>query len=102
MTKYKAPTDAQVREALRKIPTLQLRRTFFEGLKNPLWVKPLTTNGAFKNPPDPEITDDGLMRDIYWPEITYLIRVASEVPTAVVDVLLKLDKSNNAWVRRGV
>lgn len=102
MAGYVAPTEAQVKEALRRIPTLQLRRAFFEGLKNPLWVTPLDKAGAFKNPPEPELTSDGLIRDTYWPEIGYLIRVAPEVPAAVIDVLLKLTKSNNAWVRRGV
>jgi hypothetical protein len=102
MAGYVAPTEEQVREALRRIPTLQLRRAFFEGLKNPLWVTPLAKAGAFQNPPDPEITSDGLIRDVYWPEINYLIRVAPEVPAAVVDVLLKLKKSRNAWFRRGV
>ncbi|MCV7254719.1 hypothetical protein H7J86_21390 [Mycobacterium hackensackense] len=99
--RFKAPTEEQVREVVRKIPTLQLRRAFFEGLKNPLWVEPLAKQGVFSNPPEPEVADDGLIRDVYWPEIEYLVRVAKDVPEAVVDVLLKLGKSNNAWVRRG-
>ncbi len=102
MARFQAPTDSQVKEALRRIPTSQLRRAFFEGLMNPLWVFPLSREGAFNNPPEPEKTEDGLIRDTYWPEINFLIRVAPEVPEAVVDVLLKLNKSNNAWVRRGV
>jgi hypothetical protein len=102
MATFQTPTEAQVREALRRIPTIQLRRAFFEGLKNPLWVAPLAKEGAFGNPPEPEATDDGLIRDVYWPEINYLTRVAPDAPAAVVDVLLKLQKSNNAWVRRGV
>lgn len=101
LANFQAPTEAQVKEVLRKIPSQQLRRAFFEGLKNPLWVKPLEKEGAFRNPPEPELTDDGLIRDIYWPEINYLVRVAPEAPSAVVDVLLTLTKSNNPWVRRG-
>lgn len=102
MATYQTPTDDQVKEALRRIPTPQLRRAFFEGLKNPLWVGPLAKQGVFNDPPEPERTDEGLTRDIYWPEIDYLVRVAPEAPSAVVDILLKLGKSNNAWVRRGV
>lgn len=101
MVKFQAPTDAQVKEVLRKIPSQQLRRAFFEGLKNPLWVTPLAREGAFSNPPDSQVMEDGLIRDVYWPEIGYLIRVAPEAPAAVVDVLLKLANSNNPWVRRG-
>jgi hypothetical protein len=102
MVKYQAPSGNQVKEALRRIPTFQLRRAFFEGLKNPLWVEPLAKEGVFRNPPEPEKMDDGLIRDIYWPEMDYLIRVAPEAPAAVVEVLLKIFRSNNAWVRRGL
>jgi hypothetical protein len=87
---------------LLKVPTLQLRRVFYEGLLNPLWVKPLFEAGAFSSPPEPQVTDDGYVRDIYWPELSYLSRMASVVPADVVDVLLRLGGSNNAWVRRAV
>lgn len=102
MAGYKTPTPEQVNEALRRIPTAPLRRAFFEGLKNPLWVEPLAQAGMFSNPPEPERMDDGLVRDHYWPEIDYLLRVAEAAPKAVVDVLLALQDSNNAWVRRAV
>ena len=102
MSKFKAPTPADVNAALLKIPTLQLRRVFYEGLLNPLWVKPLFEAGAFSSPPEPEVTDDGYVRDIYWPELSYLSRMAPVVPADVVDVLLSLKDSNNAWVRRAV
>lgn len=98
---YQAPTHEQVLEVLRRIASPPLRRAFFEGLKNPLWVAPLASEGAFDNPPEPELAEDGLVQDIYWPEIDYLIRVAVEAPGDVVDVLLRLGGSRNAWVRRG-
>jgi hypothetical protein len=101
MADYHRPTQELVYEALRRIPTLQLRRAFFEGLKNPLWVEPLDREGVFRNPPEPEATEEGLIRDLYWPEIDYLIRAAPDAPVDVVDVLLTLKKSGNAWVRRG-
>ncbi|WP_174534390.1 hypothetical protein [Micromonospora chalcea] len=100
MSSYKTPSKADVRAVLLKIPTFQLRRVFYEGLKNPRWVRPLFEANAFANPPEPENTDDGYVRDVYWPEISYLTRVAPEAPTDVVDVLLSLTNSNNAWVRR--
>ncbi|MBN9618504.1 MAG: hypothetical protein J0H43_02050, partial [Actinobacteria bacterium] len=98
---FRKPTDEQVSEILRRIPTLQLRRAFFEGLQNPLWVEPLAKAGCFTTPPEPERTEDNLVRDLFWPEIDYLIRMAPAVPDAVVDILLKLRQTNNAWVRRG-
>jgi len=102
MPSYRAPTPEQVEAALLKIPTFQLRRVFYEGLENPLWLRPLKTAGAFSNPPEPEATGDGYLRDTYWPELTYLERVAPEAPDEVVDVLLQLEKSTNGWVRRAV
>ncbi len=102
MPRFKEPTGEVVRDLLVKIPTLQLRRVFYEGLKNPLWVKPLAAAGAFVAPPDPVTSDDGYFRDVYWPEIEYLTRVAPAVPADVVDILLTLATSRNAWVRRAV
>lgn len=102
MPKYRMPTPEQVPAALLKIPTLQLRRVFYEGLENPFWVRPLLEAGAFTNPPEPQATDDGYVRDVYWPEISYLTRIAPQVPGDVVDVLLQLKDTKNAWVRRGV
>jgi hypothetical protein len=102
MAEHKSPTLEQVNEVLRRIPTPSLRRAFFQGLKNPMWVAPLAGAGMFDNPPEPEKTGEGLIADHYWPEIDYLIRVAPATPRAVVDVLLKLSGSNNAWVRRAV
>lgn len=101
MRRYTAPDQEQVRAALRHIPTAQLRRAFFEGLNNPLWVGPLASEHVFRNPPDPQPTEDGLVLDVHWPEIGYLTRVAPEAPGPVVEVLLELTASQNAWVRRG-
>lgn len=100
MTSYKAPTAAEVDAAMRRITKTQLRRAFFEGIENPLWVKPLADAGAFSNPPEPVSTGDGYIRDAYWPEASYLSRVALQEPQQVVDVLLTLGSSNNSWVRR--
>ena len=100
MSTYKAPSAAQVAEAMRRITKTQLRRAFFEGIENPLWVKPLADAGAFRNPPEPVKTDDGYIRDAYWPEAEYLSKVAVQAPQQVVDVLLTLSASENSWVRR--
>lgn len=102
MGEYKVPTAAEVQAVLLKVPTFQLRRGFYEGLRNPRWVRPLFDAGAFANPPEPEQTDDGYIRDVYWPELSYLVRVAADAPTDVVDVFLSLRGSNNAWVKRSV
>ena len=39
---------------------------------------------------------------MYWPEIEYLTRMAPEVPADVVDVVLRMDQTDNAWIQRAV
>ncbi len=102
MPNYRTPTPDHVRVTLLKIPTFQLRRVFYEGLENPLWVRPLLEAGAFTSSPEPKASGDGYIRDTYWPELSYLTRIAPQASDDVVDVLLKLQGSNNAWVRRAV
>lgn len=102
MTGFKPPTAEQVKEALRRIPTPQLRRAFYEGLKNPLWLEPLKNEGAFRTPPPRVTMDDGSTGDPYWPEIEYVVRIAGEAPKVAVDILLSLKESDNAWVRRAL
>lgn len=102
MSGFRAPSDEEVREAVRRVAAPQLRRVFFERLRNPYWLEPLAKEGFFDNPPEPEAMPDGLIRDQYWPEIDYLVRAAETKPTEVVDILRKLETTNNPWVRRAV
>ncbi|ASN19929.1 hypothetical protein [Arthrobacter sp. YN] len=98
----KPPTSEQVQYALRQIPTLQLRRVFFEGNNSPLWLQPLAAAGVFSTPPEPTPGDDGYTREPYWPEIEFLTRMAGLVPDQVVGVFLALRSTSNSWVRRAV
>lgn len=102
MTGFSSPTVEQVREAIRLTPTPQLRRAFYEGLVNPLWLELLKKEGAFLNPPARITMDDGSIGDPYWPEIEYVARVASRAQHVAVDILLGLKESDNAWVRRAL
>lgn len=102
MTEYSTPTEEQIDAVLRRITNPQLRRAFFEGLKNPRWVAPLARKGLFNHPPPSLTTETGEVRDVYWPEIEYLVRVAPAVPADVVDVLLRMEQSGNAWIQRSV
>lgn len=102
MTRYTVPTTAEVEAAVRRLTSYQLRRVFYEGLKNPHWVKPLAELGVFVDPPEPEPTGDGYIRDVFWPEISYLMNVCTDAPRDVVDVLLGLEATSNSWVRRAV
>lgn len=100
MSGYKTPSKSEVIAALSKLHTLQHRRVFFEGLRNPLWVRPLMTAKAFDHPPQPTVDEAGYIREEYWPQANYLTRMAPHVPGDVVDVLRRLQDSKNSWVRR--
>jgi hypothetical protein len=100
--KFKTPSPEEVQLALRRIPTLQLRRVFYGGNKNPNWVKPLANAGAFAVPPEPIVDEKGFIREQYWPEIDYLKEMADLAPNDVVDVLLTLKDSTVSWIRRAV
>lgn len=100
MSCYTVPTKDAVDAAVRRLTSYQLRRVFYEGLKNPNWVKPLAALGVFANPPEPETLGDGSIRDMFWPEIRYLINVCTDAPSDVVDILRGLEQTSNSWVRR--
>jgi hypothetical protein len=53
MARIRKPTTDEVQNLLRRIPTPQLRRAFFERLNNPFWVAALNSAGQFSNPPEP-------------------------------------------------
>lgn len=97
---YARPSTQIVDEALRMMLKPALRRAFFEGLENPYWLEPLDQHGCFSSPPEPLAAADGTTSDTHWPELTYLVKVAKSEPEAVVDILLKLNASENVWVRR--
>ncbi|MBM7389786.1 hypothetical protein JOE37_002780 [Clavibacter michiganensis] len=100
MTQYHTPSQDQVLEALRRIPTPQLKRAFFEGLNNPLWLQPLFEAGIFATPPEQVIHSDGSHGDPYWPALEYLTRVAPDAPAIAVDAILALSDESNVWIRR--
>jgi hypothetical protein len=98
MSGWPKPTEGEVAKALSAIGEPSLRRLFFRELANPEWLKPLARLGAFADPGITE-TDDGI-RAWPWPEGDYLLRVASEEPTRVTELIKKLADSKNPWVQR--
>lgn len=98
MTSYKKPTPEQVKKALSLTQTLVGRRRFFEGLHNPLWVRPLKEEGFFVEAPGP-IRSEEEVRYPGWPELTYLRLVANnggeEEKGVVAEVLASVDAREN-------
>ena len=72
-------------------------RYFFDRLNNPEWIEPLWGKGYFQQPPPPIL--DPLKNTISfppWPEAFYLVRMAKELPTVVLNTLLKMPDIDNA------
>jgi len=102
VAEFPKPTPAEVSNAMRQVPSPQLRRVFFEGLNNPHWVIPLLEAGQFGSPPEPTVDTEGSVREKPWPEIDYLVRMAPLVPDDVIRVFITIKSSANSWVRRSI
>jgi len=98
---FGAPTDEEILAVLARLGSLQLRRAFYAQLVNPHWVGALAKQDAFANPPATEVMPDGTVRSDPWPEIDYLVRMASLASSHVAGVLEGIANSTNQWVRRG-
>ncbi|MEV4704648.1 hypothetical protein [Actinoplanes sp. NPDC049316] len=66
---------------------------FFKRLDSPEWVAPLANRGLFADPPQLEVTDEGV-RALAWPPSEFLERVAAKDPDTVVDVALGIETDN--------
>lgn len=78
------------------------RQYFFSRLNNPLWIKPLSDRGCFKNPPEVRRLPDGYVQYQNWPELTYLVNIAEEAAGQVVSIILGLPKTDNPRVYEGI
>ncbi|MDA1347638.1 MAG: hypothetical protein O3A47_02040 [Chloroflexi bacterium] len=70
---------------------------FFDKLTSPEWLEPLTEEGFFRRPSQPERDGDSI-RFVPWPQARYLVRIAREKPTAVADVILAVPQTENVIV----
>ena len=102
MKSWKKPTNELIDKALGSFKKEHHRKYFFSRLENPLWLKPLAERGYFKYPPKSQRFDDGTIQFPYWPEIQYLTNVCRETPDAVIDVVMKLPKTDNPVVYDGI
>ena len=102
MKSWKKPTNELIDKALGSLKKVTARKYFFSRLENPLWLKPLAERGYFKYPPKSQRFDDGTVQFPYWPEIQYLTNVCRETPDAVIDVVMKLPKTDNPVVYDGI
>ena len=102
MKSWKKPTNELIDKALGSFKKEHHRKYFFSRLENPLWLKPLIKRNCFKSPPKTQRFNDGTVIYPYWPEIQYLKNVCREVPDEVIDLVMKLPKTDNPIVYDGI
>jgi len=76
-----------------------LRKYFFDKNEDPEWIKPLQTNGFFHVPPKLDRDEaSGTIGFPFWPESSYLARMASKNSSAVLEVILQIPDTDNPRV----
>jgi hypothetical protein len=74
---------------------------FFSRLTTPAWLIPLSEEGFFDNPPEPEQDKEkGGTRIWTWPQSDYLARMARSAPDDVLKIILAIPETRNTFVHR--
>jgi hypothetical protein len=78
---------------------LVARGDFFNRLSTPAWLKPLSREGLFQSPPEPEHDEEkGTIGLMGWPQSRYLARMAESAPKEVLDIILEIPDTKNTRV----
>ena len=89
-----------VAKALATIGTSPANREyFFTNLRSAEWLEPLRTAGRFKSPVQ-ALRDGRGISYVPWPESGYLVRMASEKPELVRDIILESNETDNERVHQ--
>ncbi|MBN2308048.1 MAG: hypothetical protein JXR94_03705 [Candidatus Hydrogenedentes bacterium] len=96
-----SPSGRDAKRFVQRCPTTIVAHTYFyRRLKGLGWLSVLDKEGCFARPPEREGGPEGKgYRDAPWPEGDYLKRMASEAPSDVRDIFIKIAPSENAYVR---
>ena len=90
------PYVSNLSSILDAIRTEPLSRYFFNQLatsKNPSWLAILRAEGFYNSPPPAFKTEDGLYH-FYWPALSYLDAIASELPSEIVEIAKNIQLEN--------
>ena len=94
-----APTEDDINSMLELITRRGANYRFFLGyVENPAWIPILKDQGFFNTPPNVKPTDDGYVIYPFWSPLSYLKRVANNVPEQVVDILADIPETDNPRV----
>jgi hypothetical protein len=100
----KAPATADdVKFLLTSVPQdfVALGR-FFEGIADPSWLPLLRSARLFAEPPQPELHDDNTVGFPPWPQLRYLVRMATVLPGEVTEIAKAIPTTDNAAVNSGI
>jgi hypothetical protein len=75
---------------------------FFDNLREPVWLEPLDRSGCFRNPPSAEPAGEGVVGFPFWWPMVFLKRVAARAPGRVVEIILKMPRTDNPRVFDGI
>lgn len=92
---WAVPTQEEVAATLARIGGLQHRRIFYDQLANPEWIPLLDQYRALRPPAVPDAAEEQILQP--WPAGDYLVRMASERPSEVRAILLRLVDDHAIW-----
>ena len=98
------PAQADVDKLKLHIPNNRVAHEhFFNTIVSPAWLPLLETGGFFKSPPAPEqdLENNGI-RHMTWPILTYLSKIAKDVPGLVAKILSEIPDTENGNVKAGM
>lgn len=75
---------------------------FFERIADPSWLPLLQCAGLFAEPPEPKLHDDNTVGFPPWPQLRYLVRMATVLPDEVTEIAMTIPTTDNAAVNSGV
>ena len=75
---------------------------FFERIADPSWLPLLQRAGLFALPPEPELHDDDTVGFPPWPQLRYLVRMATVLPDEVTEIAKAIPTTDNAAVNSGI
>lgn len=100
----KAPATADdVKFLLTSVPQdfVALGR-FFETIADPSWLPLLRSARLFAEPPQPELHDNDTVGFPPWPQLRYLVRMATVLPDEVTEIAKAIPPTDNAAVNSGI
>ena len=75
---------------------------FFERIADPSWLRLLQSARLFAQPPSPALQDDNTVGFPPWPQLHYLVRMATVLPEDVTEIVKAIPTTDNAAVNSGI